>query len=95
MKYSEVNKPKQIKEKQLRIWHIPQVPMHAFYVYVDSIKEAKQMLEVLAIYDLFQLEYKIKSDYSNVSGLEVYQDNEWFEYEDEEGNNIDDIEIES
>jgi len=66
--------------------------MHPFYIYVDNIKEAKQILEVLSIYDLFQLEYKIKPDYSNVSGLEIYQDKKWSEYEDEEGNNIDDIE---
>lgn len=93
MKYQEVNKPKIIKEKQLRVWHIPQTPMHSFYVYVDSIKEAKQILEVLAIYDLFQLEYKIKPDYSNVQGLEVFEDNEWIEWQDEDGNDIDDTKI--
>lgn len=90
MKYQEVNKPKQIKEKQLRVWHIPQVPMHPFYVYVKNTKEAKLVLEILAIYDLFQLEYKIKPDYSNVSGLEIYEANVWSEWEDEDGNNIDD-----
>ena len=91
MKYQDCNKPKEIKEGNLRAWHIPQVPMHAFRVYVSTIKEAKLVLETLAIYDLFQLEYKIKPDYSNVQGLEVYHEGEWQEWENEEGYNIDDI----
>jgi len=93
MKYQEVNKPKIIKKGQLRVWHKPQVPMHSFYVYVDNIKEAKQNLEVLAIYDLFQYEYKIKPDYSNAQGLQVYEDKEWIDWEDENGTDIDDIKI--
>lgn len=92
MKYQDVNKPKEIKEGQLRVWHIPQVPMdNLFNVYVDSIKEARLVLDTLAIYDLFQLEYKIKPDYSNVSGLEVFEDNEWIEWHDKDGNDIDEI----
>jgi hypothetical protein len=94
MKYQEVGRPKKIKEGQLRVWHIPQVPMHAFRVYVESIKEAKKMIEVLAVYDLFQYEYKVKPDYSNVNGLQVYKDGEWVDWEDEEGNDIDDTELE-
>lgn len=90
MKYQEVNAPKKIKRGQLRVWHIPQVPMHSFRVYVSSIQEAKLVLEALAIYDLFQLEYKIKPDYSNVQGLEVYEDAEWIEWMDEDGDDIDD-----
>ena len=93
MKYQEVNKPKEIKKGQLRVWHKPQVPMRSFHVYVDNIKEAKRILEVLAIYDLFQYEYKVKPDYSNVQGLEVYEDKEWIDWQDEDGNDIDDIKI--
>ncbi|MCK5161656.1 MAG: hypothetical protein KAQ99_08800 [Candidatus Aureabacteria bacterium] len=92
-KYTEVNKPKEIKEGQLRVWHIPQMPMHAFYVYVSSIKEAKLIINTLAIYDLFQLEYKIKPDYSNVSGLEIKERVEWNEWHDEDDNDIDDTEL--
>lgn len=87
-KYKEIRMPKELKEGQLRVWHIPQVPMLAFHVYVSSIKEAKLILETLAIYDLFQLEYKIKPDYSNAQGLEVYENGEWCDWEDEEGNDI-------
>jgi hypothetical protein len=47
----------------------------------------------LAIYDLFQLEYKIKPDYSNAQGLEIFEDKEWVDWQDEDGNDIDDIKI--
>ena len=92
MKYQDVNKPKEIKAGQLRVWHIPQVPMNfSFNVYVNSIKEARLILDTLAIYDLFQLEYRIKPDYSNASGLEVFEDNEWCEWHNEDGDDIDEI----
>lgn len=92
MKYQDVNKPKLVKKGQLRVWHKPQIPMYPFYVYVDNIKEAKQILEVLAMYDSFQLEYRIKPDYSNASGLETYENNKWIDWHDEDGNNIDNTE---
>ena len=74
---------------QLRVWHIPQVPMIAFRVEVGSLEEAKKILAVLADYDTFQFKYHIKPDYSNVSGLEEFNGTEWVEWEDEDGNNID------
>ena len=92
-KYTEVNKPKEIKEGQLRVWHIPQLPMHQFKVYVSSLKEANLILDTLAIYDLYQLEYKIKPDYSNAAGLEIFKDGKWEEWEDDDGCDIDDTEL--
>lgn len=84
-----VNTPNTNREGQLRVWHIPQVPMSAFYVYVDNLKEAKLILEVLAKYDLFQYENNVKPDYSNASGLQVYSDSEgYMEWEDEYGEDI-------
>jgi hypothetical protein len=91
-KYNNINKPKEIKVGQLRVWHIPQIPMSAFRVYVKNPKEARSILNVLAIYDLFQLENKIKPDYSNAQGLEVFEDGEWTEWEDEYGFDIDQTE---
>lgn len=92
MLYREVDRPKTFKKGQLRVWHIPQVPMHPFLVYVSSIKEAVKVMDTLAIYDLFQFKYKIKPDYSNASGLEVFEDGEWVDWEDEDGNDINNIE---
>lgn len=76
--------------EKLRIWWIPQVPMNAFKVDINSIKEAKNVLHILAEYDKFQFENNIKPDYSNTGGLEYFdEDNkEWSEFEDDEGNDI-------
>lgn len=83
----------------LRVWHIPQIPGKAFHVSVTSTQEAKKILDVLANYDLFQYKNKIKPDYANAAGLEVYEaDNgdgvpgwcEW--YSEETGASIDEIE---
>lgn len=77
------------KEGMLRIWWIPQVPMKAFNYPVKSVNEAKKILNLLADYDLFQLAHRIKPDYSNVGGLQVFEDGEWIDWSDEEGNSID------
>ena len=46
------------------------------------------MLDMLANYDLFQLENNIKPDYSNMGGLSVFEDGEWCEWESEDGDDI-------
>lgn len=80
-----------MKKGDLRVWHIPQVPMHAFHVDVRSVDEARKIIDTLAKYDLFQLENRIKPDYSNASGLEIFDGVNWSEWEDDEGNSIDDL----
>lgn len=62
------------KEGSLKVWHIPQVPMHPFVVYVDTIQEGKAVMDLLARYDDFQFKNHIKPDYSNVSGLSVLEE---------------------
>lgn len=86
------------KHGDLRVWWIPQVPMKPFHVKVDSIKEAKLILDTLADYDSFQFKNNIKPDYSNVGGLEMYELDydgtgkaDWFEWENEDGENIDHV----
>jgi len=76
---------------QLKIWWIPQIPMKAFEVKVYSIAEAKRILDTLAKYDTFQLENHIKPDFSNAGGLLMFEEGEWVEWCDEEGNSIDDL----
>jgi hypothetical protein len=76
------------KEGDLRVWHIPQVPMKAFRVPVASAEEAIKLINVLANYDLFQFENNIKPDYCNVNGLEVFENGEWLEWENEDGSDI-------
>ena len=80
-----------VKEATLRVWWMPQVPMTPFYVSVKNLDDAILLLDALANYDLFQLENRIKPDYSNAGGLEIFEDGEWSEYYDEHGNDIDQI----
>lgn len=77
------------KEGDLRIWWVPQVPMNAFYVYVDSIKEAIKVYNILADYDYFQFENNVKGDYANAGGLQVFEDGEWLDWLDENGEDFD------
>ena len=79
-------------EKKLRVWWIPQVPMNPFYVDVRTIREAKLLLKALAEYDLFQLANKIKPDFCNAGGLQEWEDGEWIEWYDDDGNDIDETE---
>lgn len=72
---------------KLRVWHIPQVPMKPFYVPVETPEEAIKILDVLADYDLFQLEHNIKPDYCSIQGLQEWDEEEqdWLEWSTEDG----------
>ena len=82
-------------EGDLRVWWIPQVPMQdSFLVSVSCPKEAKKILDVLAQYDLYQFDNNIKPDYCNAGGLQVEDINgDWYEWDNEEGETIDEIEF--
>lgn len=84
--------------QKLRVWWIPQVPGKPFHVPVKNVNEAKLLLNTLANYDLFQFENKIKPDYCNAGGLEVYEVtddeakiSEWCEWTNDDGDSIDDV----
>lgn len=68
---------------KLRVWHIPQVPGKPFYVYTDDIREAKKIMDILASYDLFQLENRIKPDFTNVNGVQMWDktEQEWIDWD--------------
>ena len=79
------------KEGSLRVYHFPQLQMEkAFHVEASSVDEAIKVLDVLALYDIFQLENNIKPDYCNAQGLEVFEDGEWSEWYSEDGDDIGD-----
>lgn len=59
---------------KLRVWHIPQVPMKPFHVETDSLETAVAIQNALANYDLFQYENNVKGDYSNASGIELWDE---------------------
>jgi len=79
-----------VEVPRLRVWWIPQVPMDPFHVEVKSVDEAVRTLRMLADYDIFQYENRVKPDYSNAGGLEVFEDGEWEEwYDPKTGEDID------
>lgn len=78
---------------KLRVWWIPQVPMESFHVPVNSVLEGKKVLDMLAAYDAFQLQYRVKPDYTNAGGLQEYDEetgewNDW--YSECSGDDLDD-----
>lgn len=63
------------KVGDLNVWWIPQIGMsNEFDVDVASVAEGVKIMNVLANYDLFQLEYNIKPDFSNIGGLRRWCD---------------------
>ena len=74
---------------KMRVWWISQVGANAtFYVPVESVVEAKKVMDMLAAYDCFQYNYKIKPDYCNTGGLQVWneEDQEWEDWFYDDGN---------
>lgn len=71
---------------ELRVKHIPQLPGKPFEVQVDSIAEGHAVLDLLAYYDLFQFENRIKPDYANMGSLVRYvaEDQDWEDLDDED-----------
>ncbi len=77
-----VEKDEIVQEGSLMVWHIPQIPGPAFHWPVNNVLESAQIVKCLASYDAFQFENDIKPDYSNASGLLVFEDGEWVEWDD-------------
>jgi len=71
-----------MKDGDLQVWWIPQVPGTPFIFDVGSVEEGAKILTVLADYDLFQLAQDIKPDYSNSGGLCMWEDGEWTDWRD-------------
>lgn len=90
------------KHGDLRVWHVPQMPMQSFKVHVATLIEAKLLLDTLALYDQFQLDNNIKPDYCNASGLSVFDeaddhdgpDGSWVDWYTDDGDEIGDFSLE-
>ena len=89
-----------IEKIKLRISHFPQVPCKAFHVDVNSIEEALKIMNVLAYYDLFQYNNRIKPDYANATTLDMWEENSdgegnpgWCNWSDEDGYEISDYKL--
>lgn len=78
------------KPDKFRVWWIPQIPMEPFYVdNIATYEEAERIADVLADYDTFQYENKIKPDFSNTGGVLFWDEDEqeWLDYEPEDWEN--------
>lgn len=87
----------------LCVWHNPQVGVVSnFYVPVPSLDVAKNVMSVLADYDLWQYENKVKGDYASATGLMVFEGKPdakaaaegfdgWAEWSNEYGYTLDEI----
>ena len=73
-----------MKKGQLKVWWIPQVPGKAFEVLVNNLREAKLLMDTLANYDLFQFRENVKPDYTNAGGVQIFENDEWTDWYDEE-----------
>lgn len=78
----------------MRVWWIAQVGCSpTMYVPVENEVEAKKILDTLSVYDMFQYKNKIKGDYANAGGIEIFEDGEWCDwYIDDENGFYDDVE---
>ena len=76
--------------EKLRVWYIDRVPSNkSFHYPVKNIEEAKLIIDVLSKRDLNDDRIT-----DNAMGLQRYNEiaKEWEEWENEEGETIDDIE---
>ena len=79
-------------ERKMKVWWIPQVPGKPFEVSVDTVQEGVRIMSLLADYDNFQYQNKIKPDYCNMGGIQVFDpeddsdsaDGSWVDWYDPE-----------
>lgn len=75
--------PEIAAEGQVRVWFSPRVGgTPVFQVGVNDFDDARFTLAVIADYDNFLVANGLKSDDSNMSGVEVFTDGEWLEAEE-------------
>lgn len=82
----------------LRVWWIPQVGAdgEVFYIPVDTVEEGKKIMDLLAVYDAFQLQNRIKPDYCNTGGIQMWNEDEsewedwWMETDEDYFDDVDD-----
>ena len=82
----QIDKVINAEEGDLRIWWIRNPPNPAEFILIDSPDEAVSILDRLG-------ELDVRNGVQvNVGGLEIFEDGEWTEWYDENGNDIDSVE---
>jgi len=77
------------KKDDLQVWWIPQIPGPPFEWRAADLAQAALLMDALAAYDDFQFSQRIKGDYSNMSGLQIFDGAEWIDWEDDECDDFD------
>jgi Superinfection exclusion gene product 17 len=72
-----------MKMDTLKVWWIPNPPRKGFTHAVQSVRDARLILEALAQYDLYLGDDVV---FANAGGLVINDDGE--EWEDENGNDV-------
>lgn len=74
------------KPERYRVWWVPRVPMPSFKYEVPDLATAYLMTDLLAKYDLFQYENRVKGDYAYTGGVQrwVEEDQEWEDVDEAE-----------
>lgn len=72
------------RDFDVRVWWIPQTPMEAFLVSVDTVGDGMELCDILADYDAFQFRHSVKPDYSNAGGVQMFRDGEWNDCEEDD-----------
>lgn len=83
---------------KLRVWWIPQAGAteDSFYVPVETVEEGKKVMDMLAAYDAYQRQNRIKPDYCNCGGVQRWDEDsqdweDWYmETEDDYFDDVDD-----
>ena len=81
---------------KLRVWWIPQAGAteDSFYVPVETIEEGRKVMDMLAAYDAYQRQNRIKPDYCNCGGVQRWDEDsqDWEDwYMETEDNYFDDV----
>lgn len=81
------------KPGDLRIWYVPQVPMKAFTEPVETVAEGNRLLDVIYRLALFELENRVKPDYSNMGGVARWETDgeggfDWYDVDEEEDEEV-------
>ena len=75
----------------LRLYWHPNLPAKddPFYVNVNSAEEAVHLADTLASYDGYLFTQKLREDYTNTGGLEVFKGEDWEDWESSDGTPFD------
>ena len=69
---------------RFKIFYIPQVPMPAFEREYEDFETAKEVLNAIINFSIFEFDNNVKPDYSDVAGISYWEEAEqdWEDIDD-------------